>query len=1059
MKQWIGLVTIALFGGGAFAAPVDAEKAAAVALAFAEQNMILAEHTEGVGEATSWENVWVVPLKPSGYVVVEKDDIRPPVIAFGKEDFPKSPAPPMAEFLERPAMEEGLTTFSTLSATPAHEEWAILLEPSLGLETLAASPTPPTEGEVKTYSWEIEDFTYAWNQILPYNLYAPGLSRARLRYVDKSTNSQGDFLVSGSDGTYGLRAACGCGATAISQVAAWFQWPYALRGVTACGHKENEWNATRLSDINYATYQVATPGKPYDWGALNRARTPSVIGDPDREEVGRFVQHWATVFDMAYFMDTTGGTLSNLSHPDLLLLAGYKIVSPECVGIVPEPVEGEPGKWEAPMERKPYSDAALETLYGAFFKAIHTYRVPTAAEISGHFLVCDGWAEEADTALSPDTRYVKLNYGWGPMSGENGWFALRNKNNAGDGETVADDNKIFLWQAFTVLPLQCGEIVELSKKGPVPSTLKWYESPYWRNNYLNAKRRLQVVTFGESVKPHDLSLEAAAMSDANWVYTPATTEASERLEVLSGSTGLKTAVFFPELLKRGPAGETLSITVGLERMQYQKVLVDANGTPVLDKYGKPTFIDEFADIPDDQARKLLLALEDVETGMLLYTTEALVLKDDKTTCTVTIPADKVPEDKVFRVLLRAGDSLADKEALSIPVDSVAYAVTGVTVVGSCSSTTTQYEFNRVMTEGTQPGALTQGTLPTLAEAKEGETLWLAVTITDTGMPAHDALWKPLTIAEKAVALPTIDFVESHLFLNDLDTEIAFTMDGYNITNVTAYLSQGSWLMSAEENPADVAKKVDYRNGFKLTTDEINNREFKLAGRAYTGTGRTDALTLGSPETVGRDTMLSLCATDDAGNQAWTHTRMTWGLSKGIIDLLETSNRKLVELYLDRLLVATLYAGCYELLPIGEGEAALFPTEESEANVKDPPKEEQMEAAIGVIEDAIRLGYGTEGSALTSSLYVDLICGKKVLNPRVEVLGLSSKVIIFKISDDVTSSATLARYVDTAIIVEGGETLDAMKQLLPEEVELSYDLETGIYTLILPEDKKFFQIKL
>ncbi len=149
MKQWLGMLVV-LFGGVVSAEFVDAQKAMEVAFAFAKQNLILASHTEGVGEATPWENVWVVPLKPSGYVVVEKDDIRPPVIAFGKEDFPKTPAPPMAKLLERPATADSVTTFSTLSVTPAHEEWAILLTPSSGIEPLAAAkPEPPAEEGVK----------------------------------------------------------------------------------------------------------------------------------------------------------------------------------------------------------------------------------------------------------------------------------------------------------------------------------------------------------------------------------------------------------------------------------------------------------------------------------------------------------------------------------------------------------------------------------------------------------------------------------------------------------------------------------------------------------------------------------------------------------------------------------------------------------------------------------------------------------------------------------------------------------------------------------------------
>ncbi len=81
----------------------------------------------------------------------------------------------------------------------------------------------------------------------------------------------------------------------------------------------------------FPTYQVAVPGKPYDWAALNRARIPTVEDEADGEEVGRFVQHFATLFDVGYSTLAMGGTYATLSRPDLLLLAGYKVVSPECI--------------------------------------------------------------------------------------------------------------------------------------------------------------------------------------------------------------------------------------------------------------------------------------------------------------------------------------------------------------------------------------------------------------------------------------------------------------------------------------------------------------------------------------------------------------------------------------------------------------------------------------------------------------------------------------------------------------------------------------------------------
>ncbi len=1010
MKSFLFVVWSVVLGVSlVHAAPVDAKRAKEVALAFAKQNIILASHVKGVSEASVWQNVWVVALEPSGYVVVEMDDVRPPVIAFGKEPFPVEPAPAMASLLERPAVAEGgLTTLA--AEKPAHGEWTELLAPGGGLTTLTASPEPPTEEEV--YQWEVAEFDYAWDQNLPYNLYAPGISRKRV-----SRAWPRDELFSLAFDNYGMRSSCGCIPTAFSQVAAWFQWPYALRGVT---------HSTTISSFNeYATSQVATPGKPYDWGVLSEAIFPAATDEVNGGEVGRFMQHWAALIKVDYDNSGSAGGFGTNARPELLLLAGYKVVTPEGVGdeIV---YDTRTNKWVM-RPKKVQTDEARTALYNAFADAIYKYRVPVATGIAGHYIVCEGWAEEADTALSAETRYAKLNYGWGPNSGENGWFALRENGSDEDGEEVADDNKVFLQECFTILPLQCGEIVELSAEGVVPSKLKWYEAPYWSTNYINAERYLQAVTFDTTKTTSiDLNLEAAAMSDANWIYTPG------RLEMDQSRAAIVTAVLFPELLR---TPEELTFTVSLDRLTYKK------------KNSDGTLSGESEYVPDDQARELLLALEDITTGEIVETVN-LALKEGQNTGTATISVT-LDKEKVYRVLLMTGDTILDDEALDIPVDTLAYAVTGVKVSGCYPSTKTSYAFEprSVRIEEYAPGALTFGTLAesTLDELNvPGKELWLAVTIeTDTAKRTHDAIWKPLVVTkeEDVVDLPTIDFGTERLFLNNLTKPISFTTTG-DIQSVKAYISQGFWL------------KEEYREGFELDANEIKEGEFTLAGRANDDPNALDTMRLDCYESVGRDAVLSLRAEDPAGNVVWTHTRLTWGLSDKIAEI--AANRVLATCYLDKLLFASIYTACYT-----SGFLLTYGGEDNKATVTDAMKK---------LEDAVALGFAEKQpnatDATLNKIAEAMVQDANAFSPSIEVLSVKPNQVTFRLrlnaSDDSAENYAqiLAQQVNASWVkVHAGETLDAIEPLSEGFSVSCDDPTTGIYTLTLADDKNFFQFEL
>ncbi len=839
MKQWFGLLAVVLFGGVAFAAPVDAEKAAAVALAFAEQNAILAEHTEGVGEATTWENVWVVPLVPSGYVVVEKDDIRPPVIAFAMEDFPEEPAPAMASLLERPAVEEGGLT--TLSVTPAHGEWAELLEPSVGLVTQSAASEPPSSAAVQTVG-SIKDFTYEWSQSLPYNLYAPGLSYTRMG---------GKMHYGMGANAYAMRSTCGCTVTAISQVAAWFRWPYALRGVM-----RSDWADEGAQ--GFATQQVAAPGKPYNWVALANATKPEATETDGEygEEVGRFVQHWATLLKVQYMPTGSSGALPTSDlRPQLSLLAGYKVVSPECTSTYVREYSEEHAGWLINMKKELPNWKAV---YESFAEMIYEYQIPVPTGIPMHYLVCCGWAQDVDAELSAETCYAKLNYGWGPSGGMNGWFAIRRVTGEGDGEAIPKDNKVFLLESYAILPLQCGEIVTLAAKDRLSETLSWYESPYWTKRYPNPEattRSLQVVTFDTdptATTDVALSLEAAAKSDANWIYTTETdTETntvSERLALDHTRAQLSCAVIFPELVKA--ASTTLDVEVALERFVATYKVAKVN-TPE-EKLETVTDV-----VPDWAARELLVVLEDTATGTV-FASKRVTLGTDVKKGTATA-SFTVEEGQVFRVLLRSGEVGGSAEGdgaegdgeegedeegenedpTDISLETLAYTVKGVTVKNCYEGTKNSYAFETIdFPTQDEPGTLTVGTLSEedVDELNANKEMWLAVTIsTPTESNIADAIWTPLIVADR-VEPPVVAFTSDRFFLNDVvEDAITFTLKGKNIQSVKAYLSQAMWL------------NEESRNGFEVLplTEEARenvdgNFSFTLEAYANTDADAQDA---------------------------------------------------------------------------------------------------------------------------------------------------------------------------------------------------------------------------
>ena len=182
MKRRVSLfLAAALAACAAQGGEVGADEAEAAALAFAQQNAILRDHVLGVGEARRHgAGIWVVPLRPAGYIALEADDARFPVVAFSEEnDFPATDLPEAldAALWRMPQPSPLLRAFSLAPEAPRHPAWAALLAPQGGVSLLAF--TPDEDIETAGGAWDtINTFTTQWNQCLPWNLYAPGLDAA-----------------------------------------------------------------------------------------------------------------------------------------------------------------------------------------------------------------------------------------------------------------------------------------------------------------------------------------------------------------------------------------------------------------------------------------------------------------------------------------------------------------------------------------------------------------------------------------------------------------------------------------------------------------------------------------------------------------------------------------------------------------------------------------------------------------------------------------------------------------------------------------------------------------
>lgn len=980
MKRRVSLfLAAALAACAAQGGEVDADEAEAAALAFAQQNAILQDHVLGVGEAyRHGAGIWVVPLRPAGYVALEADDARFPVVAFSEEnDFPAADLPEAldAALWRMPQPSPLLRTFSLTPEPARHPAWDALLAPQGGISLLAF--TPDEDIETAGGAWDtINTFTTQWNQCLPWNLYAPGLDAAIV-------GEGGRPLL----GDYGTRCAIGCVALAMAQTAAWFRWPHAFRGVAASGSATDE-----ESDI-IRKLMAAAPGKPYDWDAIRRedwfpAADSGGAYTGDGAEAARLCHAWATILEMDYDTDGSGGTFATNCRPALALRMGYKMAFKENIRLNPNGSE-------------PNSEDELDPgLHESFRTAIYTYGIPAPTGISGHEIVCYGWADNVDSALTNLTEkysYAKMNYGWG--KGFNGWLGVRDRND-GDGEGLTEDGMVFPMENSAFIPFQCGQIVGLPAQGPLPASIGWYESPYWQTEKAQSSfctdadaRVLRVATFGGDPTTRVSNLEEANASDPNWSMEKVGTET---LLVCEDRPGLSAGVLLPELFMGGSA-----VAIDLRR------LADDDGT----------LRENAASVP------LALFLQQEPTGEILELGEVTLSDEEESgTCTIDLPEDI----GAFRLCVATTEPEEAAPDGSTPT-APAFGIASVSVQGTLPVEETAYALDAtVLEEGNAFAALPEG-LP----VEDGETCWLAVVVgktLDAAQKAGDVLWTPLTIGEEDQP-PEIVLDDTIVLGEDPAEPIGFSVwDDTTEEGLTfiVCLSDGLWLgidPDAEDFDPDAVDDV-VRSAGEVAFDDEGNASLTL---------NLDPAFLDTYAAMGHDAILSIGAEDAAGNITWAHARLVNRLPGAVLEGMADESTD-PEASLDDWSAANLDALLYAIER--EGELA-------------------AEEAYGRIEDLAAFGYEYNDNLLMSTLPKPAI---EVLG--VAPAALRFRLVDAASWDVDTSAAELAER-DIPITLETGETLDALAPV--EATPTIENWESGIFEVTLPKEEaaptRFFRLRV
>ena len=735
------------------------------------------------------------------------------------------------------------------------------------------------------------------------------------------------------------------------------------------------------------------PGQPYDWDAIRSedwfpAADSGGAYTGDGAEAARLCHAWATILEMDYDTDGSGGTFATNCRPALALRMGYKMAFKENIRLNPNGSE-------------PDTEDALDPgLHDSFRTAIHAYGIPAPTGISGHEIVCYGWADNVDSALTNLTEkysYAKMNYGWG--KGFNGWLGVRDRND-GDGEGLTEDGMVFPMENSAFIPFQCGQIVGLPIQGPLPASIGWYESPYWQTQKAQTSlcteptaRTLRVATFGGDPTTRVSDLEEANASDPNWSLEEID---GEPLLTCEDRPGLVAGVLLPELFMGGER-----VAIDLRR------LANADGT----------LRENAASVP------LALFLQQEPTGEILELGEVTLSDEEESgTCTIDLPEDI----GAFRLCVATVE--ADQETPVWPIPSApAFGIASVSVLDTFPVTDKAYGLNATVGEAGNGSAAFPEGLP----VEDGETCWLAVVVgktLDAARTAGDVLWTPLTIGEEDQP-PEIVLGDTIVLGEDPAEPIGFSVwDDTTEEGLTfiVCLSDGLWLgldPDAEDFDPDAVDDA-VRNAGEVAFDDEGNASLTL---------NLDPDFLATYAAMGHDAILSIGAEDAAGNITWAHARLVNRLPGAVLKGMVNESTD-PETPLDEWSAVNLDALLYAIEREGEHAAP---------------------EAYGRIENLAAFGYEYNDNLLMSTLPKPAI---EVLGVAPAALRFR---LVDAASWDVDASAAELADRDIPITLETGETLDALAPV--EATPTIEDRESGIFEVTLPKEEaaptRFFRLRV
>ena len=346
------LACLALPSVAAWVAEKDASN---VAAAFIANDAIGQAVLPGrsVGALARRGNLWIVPLSPSGHVIVAASDISAPIVGFSKKDFAE-PDPNSPAYAYLAGVDASLAGMEAKGGE-RHARWDRLLcgggkkGGTRGADSPSAVIVPPI----------LESH---YNQWQPYNDYSPVYAA--------------DTAGLGTYGAYRGRCPCGCVATAAVQGFRHFRWPARIDRVDSFSHSFTDGNGLTTA------FPLRFDGHlPIDWDSLHDEYEPYIGGYDLRGKVAEAVRH--PIARLLMFADV----LAHMAFGVDGSAANYETVASNA------------SEWYTAGTRVAPTDPQVQADIAS--------GVPVQVTVPGHAVVGHGWAAEGAES------YIYINYGWG----------------------------------------------------------------------------------------------------------------------------------------------------------------------------------------------------------------------------------------------------------------------------------------------------------------------------------------------------------------------------------------------------------------------------------------------------------------------------------------------------------------------------------------------------------------------------------------------------------------------------------------------------------------------